>query len=189
MTQEIIKLSATLLGLDDIIAYLNDTTIPLDDDSKRKMDDLLLYLNYILREITKEYYPLSHEEIVSSDNQCQIFFKNFSKTPIAIKDVKDDSNNSVTFNLYPEFIKIGKPLSRYLVKYNYLLPKITSINDKLILPIGLEPFIICYGIASEYTLSKLLYNESEMWESKFKTSLENIKSRIGERRFFARSLK
>ena len=95
----------------------------------------------------------------------------------------------MTFNLYPEFIKVGFPSTNYLVEYNYLPNKINSVKETLSLPLGVEYFTICYGIASEYALSKLLYSEAEMWESKFKNSLLKFKGVKGERRFYARRLK
>jgi len=189
MTKEILKLSATLLGLDDVLLFLTGDNEEPSQDVKQKIDNLITYLNYILREISKEYYPLVHSEVLPSNDQCEIYYNSFTFSPIAIKDLKDSFNNSVTFNLYPSFIKVGKPSSNYLIKYNYSPNPITSLNDTLNLPIGLEYFIICYGIASEYALSKLLYSEAEMWEGKFKSSLETFKSRVGERKFFARRLK
>lgn len=192
MTKEIIKLTATLLGLDDVVNYLlNENTTETEplDEVATKINDLLVFTNYVIREVTKDYYPLSYEEKVSSDNQCQIYYNTLSKNAIAIKDIKNNSNLSVTFNLYPDYIKVGSPNSVYKIFYNYVPECLQSINQEISLPMGLDYFIICYGVASEYALSKLLYNEAEMWETKFKNSLENIKSRVGERRFFARRLK
>lgn len=189
MTKDILKLSATLLGLDDVYTYLSSETNQVSPEINKKIDDLIVYLNYILREITKEYYPLKHKEKLISSNQCEIFYNTFSFQPLAIKDIKNHFNDSVTFNIYPEYLKVGKPNEEYIVEYNYYPNQIKNVNDRLNLPIGLEPFIICYGIASEFALSRLLYSEAEMWEGKFKNSLDNFKSRIGERRFFARRLK
>ena len=190
MTKEILKLTATLLGLDDVITYLsdNETSTP-SQETQNKINELLAYLNYVTREVTKEYYPLSHSEIVFSDDQCQIHFNKLSYKAISIKHIKNEYGLNVTFNLYPEFIKVGVPNKAYEIKYNFVPENITHIDQQLNLPIGLDYFVLCYGVASEYALAKLLYNEAEMWESKFKNSLENIKSRIGERRFFARRLK
>lgn len=188
MTKDILKLSATLLGLDDVIEHLKSGS-SVSQETQNKIDDLITYLNYTLREITKEYFPLKHTEITKSDNQCQIFFTNLSETAISIKDIKDQFGNSVTFNLYPEFIKLGFPNSNYTIEYNYVPKSVKNINDTLTLPLGLEMFSVCYGIASEYALSRLLYSEAEMWESKFKNSLQFCKNKLGERRFYARRLK
>ena len=189
MTKDILKLSATFLGLDEVVEYLNTPNTTPNQEVSEKLNQLLVYTNYIIREITKEYYPLSTSELLLSDDNCQIYYTNFQEQPIGIKDIKNTSNLSVTFNLYPEYVKVGTPNSEYLVKYNFIPKPIKTIDQNFNLPIGLDYFIISYGVASEYCLSKLLYNEAELWESKFKNSLERIKSRIGDRRFYARRLK
>jgi len=190
MTKEILKLSATLLGLDDVVTFLNQSSNETPNNQVlEKINELIVFTNYVIREVTKEYYPLSYCETISSDNQCQIYFNKLSKNAIAIKDIKNNSDLSVTFNLYPEFIKVGSPNSKYTILYNYVPECIQNYSQQFSLPLGLDYFIICYGVASEYALSKLLYSEADMWESKFKNALENIKSRVGERRFYARRLK
>jgi len=189
MTKDIIKLSATLLGLDDVVNYLSSPEEQPSEIVSTKINELIVITNYCLRQIVKEYFSLNHKEIVCSDSNCQIEYKNLSKTPISILDIKNNANLSVTFNLYPEFIKVGTPNSNYLISYNWLPNNIESINQEITLPFGLDYYILCYGVASEYSLSKLLYSEAEMWESKFKNALSSLKNLKGERRFFARRLK
>ena len=181
MTKEILKLSATFLGLYDVVTYINNPTNTPNNEVKNKIDELLVYMNYVIREVTKEYYPLSYCEDVKSNNQCEIDISLLTKNAIAIKEIKQN-DNSVTFNLYPTYIKVGKPNLIYNITYNYIPESISNINQPLNLPLGLEYFIIAYGIASEYALSKLLYDEANMWESKFKNSLESIKIKVKERK-------
>lgn len=188
MTKEILKLSATFLGLYDVVAYLNNPTQNMSEDTKKQLDELLIYMNYILREVTKEYYPLSCEEEIYSNSQCEILFSNFSKNIISIKSVLND-NNFATYNIYPTYIKVGKPNTKYKVSFNYVLDSVKSFDSEVVLPLGLEPFIISYGIASEYATSKLQYDEANMWESKFKNALQSLKFRVIERKFNSRRLK
>jgi len=189
MTKDILKLSATFLGLEDVVLFLTKPSSEISDEVDKKLNDLIAILNYVLRNITKEYFPLNHEEVLTSNNQCEVYFNTFEYNPISINDVKNSLLDSVTYNIYPEYLKVGKPNNNYLIKYNYVPKKIVNIDDSLVLPLGLEPFTVCYGIASEYALSKLLYSEAEMWESKFKNSLETYRSIKGERRFHSRRLK
>ena len=188
MTKDIIKLSATFLGLSDVVDYLKDTNTSANQETLEKLDDLILFANYVIREITKSYFPLSHTEQVTSNESCEIEFSKLSKSAIAIKSIKNTLNQCVTFNLYPSFIKVGFPERKYTVTYNYVPNKIQSLDDTLNLPLGLGIEVISYGVASEYALSRLLYDEADMWESKFKNALENIKSKHGDRRFYSRRL-
>lgn len=188
MTKDIIKLSATFLGLTDVLDYLKNPVITLSTETENKIEDLILFTNYVVREITKNYMPLLTEEEATSNKSCEIHFTNLSKNAIAIKNIKNGLGQKVTFNLYPTFIKVGFPETKYMITYNYTPEKIQNIDQTLELPFGLGSEIVAYGVASEYALSKLLYNEADMWESKFKNSLENIKVKAGDRRFFARRL-
>lgn len=188
MTKDIIKLSATLLGLTDVIDQIEEPTNNTAKETSDKIEDLILFTNFVVREITKNYLPLSHTENIYSNENCQIPFINFSKTPIAIKSIKNQSYQPVTFNLYPSFVKVGFPNQQYQITYNYIPNKIETIEQKLDLPFGLGYETVSYGVASEYALSRLLYDEADMWEGKFKNSLENIKSKHGERRFYSRRL-
>lgn len=188
MTKEILKLSATFLGLYDVVSFLNNPTTNISDKVQKELDELLIYMNYVLREVTKEYYPLSTEEELYSNDQCEINFSNFTKNIISIKNVINENLPS-TYNIYPSYIKVGKPNSKYSISYNYVIDAIKDINSIFILPLGLEPFIISYGIASEYATSKLQYDEANMWESKFKNALQSLKFKVSERKFNSRRLK
>lgn len=190
MTQDIIKLAATFLGLDDVTAYLSSTS---EEDPTTevaaKINQLIIFTNYILREITREYYPLKHEEIITSSDEGIISFNNLSKTATAVKDVKNRLGLSVKYNTYPEYIKVESANAEYKVFYNYSPEPIEEISDDIELPFGLDYFIVCFGIASEYALSKGLYEEANMWESKFINSLKNLNTRYAEKRFKCKRLK
>ncbi len=190
MTQDIIKLSATFLGLDDVVTYLSITSDDSpSDEVAAKINQLIIFTNYIVREITREYYPLKHEETVTSSDEGVISFTSLSKSAVAIKDVKNCLGLSVKYSIYPEFINVDNANAKYNVFYNYAPEAIESIEDDIELPFGLDYFIVCYGIASEYALSKGLYEEANMWESKFINSLKNLNTRYTEKRFKCKRLK
>ncbi len=189
MTKDIIKLTATFLGLDDVVNYLDASEPEKDESNEKIINELIVYLNYVVREVTKEYYPLSRQDKVTSNEQCQIPYSSLEKSAVSIKDVKNSLGLSVKFELYPEYISVQSAQKEYFVSYNYTPASVSNIDDELVLPLGLDYFVISYGIASEYALSKLLYDEAELWQTKFRNSLERVKSRVGERRFQARKLK
>lgn len=189
MTKDILLLSATMLGLDDVIMHLSQPEpADADDEVKTKENELIAYLNYVVSQIVKEFMPLSNCEKVCSDSSCQIMYDKLSKQAVSIRMVSL-YGRQVTFNLYPEYLKVGRPNQEYEVFYNYVPEKVKDLTDNLELPLGLSEFVICYGIASEYALSKLLYDEANMWQDKYKNALENLTCRSKERRFYARKLK
>lgn len=189
MTKEILKLTANFLGLDKLTDYLSNEEETASDEVKADVNQLLIFMNYIVREITKDYFPLCHKESIMSDSDGKIYFDKLSKKAIMIKDVKNLIDLSCHYEIYPEYIKLENPNTEYKVFYNYTPKTILNITEEAELPFGLDYFIVCYGIASEYCLSKGSYDEAHMWESKFVSALKSIKNRNKERRFFARRLK
>lgn len=190
MTNEILKLSATFLGLDQTVEYLSsDKSQEPSDEVKQQINQLTIFMNYVLREITKEHFPLVQKETVTSDQDGKIYFSKFKRNATQIKDVKNFLDLSCHFEIFPDFLKVENPNTEYKVFYAYSPKTILNLDDEIEIPFGVDYFVICFGIASEFALVKGLYDEAEMWESKFKAELKAIKSRTGERRFFSRRLK
>ena len=189
MTKNILKLTSTFLGLDEVNTYLSDTSTTPSSEVTNTINQLINFINYIMREITREYYPLKTSETVSSDNDRVINFNTLTKTITAIDDVKNRAGLSVRYSLYPDHIKMENANTEYTLFYSYSPSAISTIQDSLKLPLGLDYFVVCFGVASEYCLSKGLYEEAGMWENRFINSLKSIKGRFGEKRFKTRRLK
>lgn len=190
MTKDILKLASTFLHLDDAVEFLSSSESQEPSaEVKNQINQLIIFTNYIIREITKDYFPLYYKETISSDQDGKIYFNKLSKTAIRIKDVKNFLDLSCHYEIYPEYLKLENANTEYKIFYSYVPKQIKSINDEAELPFGVDYFIVCYGVACEFALSCGLYEESEMWESKFINSLKSLKNQIGERRFFARRLK
>lgn len=187
MTKEILRLTATLLGLGDVIKYIDEENG--DEQAEAKVDELIFHLNKVVREITGAFYPLTNEELLISNKDAEIDFATFSKTPCKIREVINRIGLGVDFQMGLSGVKVGLANYCYKVKYNYLPEPVTKLSDPLNLPIGLEAYIVCYGIAEEYALSRLLYDEAQMWRAKYVNSLDKLINRISEKRFAARKLK
>lgn len=190
MTKEILKLSATFLGLDQTAEYLSsDKSQEPSDEVKQQINQLIIFMNYVIREITKDFFPLVQKETITSDQDGKIHFSKLKRKATQIKDVKNFLDLSCHFEIFPEFLKVENPNTEYKVFYAFSPKNVQTLDDEIELPFGIDYFVICFGIASEYALVNGLNDEAEMWESKFKAELKSIKSRTGERRFFARRLK
>jgi len=189
MTKDILKLTSTFLNLDDVTNFLSLNESEPSEGVRAKISELLTLTNYVAREITKGYFPLSSSETKTSDEEGRIHFSKLERKAISVKDIKNSLGLSVSFELYPTYVKLETINSPYTIYYNYVPSPVTSIDEAIELPFGLDYFVVCFGVASEFCLSKGLYEEAQMWESKFLNSLSMTKPRCHERRFFARRLK
>ena len=181
MTKEIIKLTLTILGLDDVLDYLNSESEIKNIEYETKLSKMIVLLNYVLRLINKEYFTLSASENLVTDSEGNIDYKLLGHTPVRILDVKNE--------LLLDKLNLERPNATYKVFYNYVLDPITSIDEDVTLPIGLDYATVSYGVASEWAITNLMYDEANMLNSKFLNMLETNKSQVGERRFKARRLK
>lgn len=189
MTKEILKLTANFLNLDDLSKYLSGQEESKSSEVTHVLNQLIVYLNYVVREITKDYFPLYETEKILSDGECKIYFNKLTRKAIQIKDIKNILNASVHYSIYPEYIKTELQNSEYKITYSYIPKEVESEEDEIELPFGLDYFIVAYAVASEMCMARGLYEEAQFWESKFLSSLRSIKTRSRERRFFARRLK
>ncbi len=184
MLKEIIKNTLMLLGRESELEEVETKTEDNFSESTKKMvNSLIKITNLVLSDITRDVSKLSGEAEVVSDDQCQIFYKDFGKKVTGVKSVKHGIV-PVTFNLYPEYIKVGKPNLNYTVEFHYENNKAIKLDDEIVLPICVTASAVSYGVASEYASIHLLYDECNMWEQKYIRAMENIRAKSGERKTF-----
>lgn len=190
MTKEIFKLTSSFLGLDDVTNYLSSSEDQTpSEEVKNQLNQLMILMNFVMLKIAKDFVQLNFKETIYSDQEGKIYFSKLQKHAIRIKDVKNFLDLSCQFEIFPDHIKVENANTEYKVFYCYSPKSVLTLSDEIELPFGVDYFVVCFGIASEYLSSKGLYDEAEMWESKFENEIKNQKHIHGERRFFARRLK
>lgn len=184
MLKEIIKNTLMLLGREaELEEVETKNESEFSPQTKKMVTSLIKITNLVLSDITREVARLSGASKVTSDENCQIYYKNFDRKLIGIKSVKHGIC-PVTFNLYPEYIKVGSPNTEYIVEFHFENPKCESLEDEIFLPLAVTSSAVSYGVASEYASIHLLYDECNMWEQKFVRAMENIRDKCGERKAF-----
>lgn len=184
MLKEIIKNTLMLLGREDeLLEVEQKAPSEFAPTTTKIVNSLIKITSLVLSDITREVAKLNGEVELESDENCQIMYKDFGRKVIGVKNVRHGIC-PVTFNLYPEYVKVGKPNVKYTIEFCYENEKCTSLDDEIILPISVTPAAVSYGVASEYASIHLLYDECNMWEQKYTRALENIRDKCGERKVF-----
>lgn len=184
MLKEIIKNTLMLLGREnelDEVEHLEESAY--QSSTKKIVTSLIKITNLVLSDITRDIAKLAGEVTLTSDNECQIYYKDIGKKVTGIKSIAIN-RFPVTFNLYPEYIKVGRPNTTYQISYFYENEPCRAITDSINLPISITPSAVSYGVAAEYCSINLLYDECNMWEQKFVRAMENIRDKCGERKVF-----
>ena len=174
MLNDLLSIVASYLGLDEVSQYIDAVNIDETPENKPEVLDFLISLvNLTMRQITRDYMPLYKEEILCSDENCQINYSDFSTAPVQIKSVSYLDGISSTFRCFPSYIKVGYQNKKYLVKYSYTPSSVSDLDSEIEMPFGLKIETICFGVCYEYCISNELYSEADIWEERFKNSLLN----------------
>lgn len=155
------------------------------DEAVRLKRALLTYLNAVLDELARGYFPLDTEEEMYSENGVYAF-ADFLKAPVKIKRVTD-GENAVEWHIYPDYLHTG--CKKITVYYEYL-PPVLGENDEFFYPVfAVSPRLVEYGMAAEYFLVAGDSEAYNVWEGRYRAEIEmllsrsSVKERIPPRRW------
>lgn len=146
-------------------------------EAKRLKFTLQTYLNAVLDELARGYFPLDTEEEMSSENG-EYSFKDFLKTPVKINRVTD-GENAIGWHIYPDYLRAD---SKNITVYYEYLPPVLGQDDEFFYPVfAVSPRLVKYGIIAEYYLVAGDGDAYNAWESKYRGEIEMLLSRSSVR--------
>ena len=187
---DIIDLTAKLLNeidLKDCIKYcktneitltnfINETELVnnqkpscLTDLAKKELKLILDCINIVQTRVSTEYFENYYEEEIAVENN-EYDIDNLSQKLFKI--------TAITRNNIMQFYKmVGDKLTldsgNYLIKYAFI-PADKGFDETVENHSGKMTILsFCYGVCSEYCLIKGLYDEAEMWQKRFDSSLKH----------------
>jgi len=156
----------------------------LSETEKNTIKLLVENLKNVINSITRSYLKNYTIERIKSDNEGKITLSSFSRPVIGIKNVSDSMNNYIVYKTFFDHIKVPFSNMDFDVCYNFETEEFNSLFDEVDVPLGLTSYCLALGVVSVYYQIKLLYSEAELFESKFKAELHDIKPSLGTRSFF-----
>ncbi len=168
--KDIIKISATLLGKDNVVTALAMPLDFADNTTLREINAFTTLLNSMLIELASTYVPMLKTEEVGG--VTEIVFKNLSENAIRIVEALDKDKNSISYTQKPDALKTKTPC--YYLVYEYI-PAQYDLEDSVgYTQNDITETIIAYGLSAEYCISEARYLEAVAFHEKY---LEGIKSR------------
>ncbi|MDD4002883.1 MAG: hypothetical protein PHE12_01655 [Clostridia bacterium] len=167
--REVIELSCVLLQLEYALLLLKEPESldeKLIEQAQKDVEQVLCCANYICEEIAADYINLKAVQHFESETG-QISYSAFEHIPIDIYAVKQGGKN-IPFKLYPQ--QLMTLAGELEVLYTYK-PQKKEIDDFLDFDARLSARAAAYGTAAEYSLMKGLYEESVIWDKRYKDSL------------------
>ncbi len=165
--KEIVLLAATELGLGERVGgYLNGGGL----EGKEETDRLVECFNLVENQVALDYLPLFAEEEVDTETGA-IPFDAFSRRAVRIVRVTDEWGNAVPFKIFPNRIQIAPQRAR--ITYTYT-PEQKTVDGEPDWQRAASVRLFAFGVASEYCLMTGHYEESAVWERKFKEAIEAV---------------
>ena len=145
----------------------------VSDEVKRLKRAFLTYLNAVLDELARGYFPLDTEEEMSSESGVYAF-ADFLKAPLKINRVTE-AQNPVEWHISPNYLHTKA--KKVTVSYEYA-PPVLGEDDEFFYPVfAVGERLAEYGMAAEYFLVAGDGTGYSAWESKYRNEIENLLSR------------
>lgn len=182
--KDVICEALRLVGRDDAADAISGNSTLTDEVSRLKRA-CLTYLNAVLDELARGYFPLvTSEEIYAFKGL--IPFENFAFKPIEIKRVTANDKD-VKWYIYLDDLHVAT--EDVTVYYSYT-PNALAEDDEFFYPdFAVSERLVEYGIAAEFLLVLGDASGSAAWENKYRNEIENllsqstVKGRIPPRRW------
>lgn len=186
MLSEIIKNVALLLDDQEVLNYLQATEV--QEDTPTNVNTYITLVNFVLTNIAQNFLCYKCTEELVSDSNCKLNLADLSHGICTIKSVKDQNLKQVKFSTSIDYIFTQKPNKLHYVEYTFLPSNLTSLDDTVLLPLGLDIKTVCYGVVCEFYTLKMQFTEANIWEQKFKANLKNLNKRYIGIRFASKGL-
>lgn len=163
--KEILLEAAALIGVEDKVKNYIEAS---KGDGEKETQVLLRCFNLVEDQLAIEYLPLKCEETLSTETGA-IYFKQLKKPIVRVMKVEDSFGNEIAYKLFPDYIKTAA--GTVCVSYCYS-PIEKTIGEESDFNALVTKRTFAYGIAAEYCMACGLYEESAVWERKYKHSIE-----------------
>ena len=162
--KDIIKLACDFIGQQSLKSAIESGT--LTEDEQLIFDSLLNCFNLVYDEVACEYFPICKYETVKCED-FKVNFSSLSYKPLQIISVKDGSGRAIKFKVFEDyFIAIANTVT---VLYSIKPSKLDADEEfESILP----QRVYAYAIAREYFFLQALFDDADIWETRFKNSLQ-----------------
>ncbi|MBQ3571956.1 MAG: hypothetical protein IJA15_03920 [Clostridia bacterium] len=174
--KEVIKLTAETVGEDDVVSYLEGKECFDIDYAKKVVNLLIKCYNLITDEIACEYFPQKQRQDFNNITDKKIPLSSLNKTPLRILRVFAKNGQKLGYKLINDYIEVNN--SDVTVEYLFKIPKATEDDEAYFASTVIGPYVLAYGIASQYLMERGRIKESEIYNEKY---MQALRGRLAER--------
>ena len=168
--KDIIKISATYLGKNNVLEYLAEENGNYGD-AVQQIDNLTRCANLVIGELAASYFPMKKSEIKRTVNG-KINFSEFTENIMRVDGVYTENGDKTDYKVKPLAIEVN--CSSVIVEYTYLpsnygLTDVIGYKDSEV-----NERLIAYGVCSEYSIIERNFDESIMWRNRFNEEIKKL---------------
>lgn len=165
LVKDIIKLACNFTENEDLASKIENNS-QLSETEGLIKDSLVNCFNLINNEIASEYLPyLKSETFIPT--AFKVSFDDFSKDLIEIISVKDKNGRNLKYKKFDSYIVVFAKEVEIVYSYKPDNMTLSSSFDSL-----LPERVFAYGVAREFYFTQTLFDDADIWESRFKNSLQ-----------------
>lgn len=182
--KDVIKLSATYLGRENVVKYLEQNLSQTDENVLATIDTLTRCANLVINELACSYLPMIRRERVNAVGG-KVYYTELPERVLEIKGAYDLDGNEIGFKVNAEYVETL--YGEYIVEYAYMPPNYGLTDEIGYSEAKISARVIAYGATAEFCLTEHAFDESVLWHNRFTGALSLILSpknkRVKERRF------
>lgn len=170
LVKDIIKKTAELLELNDVLEYYAGGTEEPTEDVSNTIKKILLSINLTNNTIASQYFEIIGYQDVNCDDVVP-FSKISNNEIVEIKNVVDEHGEKVNFRVMADGVHM--PSGKWQVIYSYL-PKDVVESDNINYYTKIGTMLFAYGVASEYLFLIGDIDNAYFWDKRFKDELFSL---------------
>lgn len=170
LVKDIIKLSCELLDMREVALKLENNEV-LTEEENTEINELVKCFNLVREEIATEVLPIVKIDSVKTEN-LKVDFNKLASYPVSIIAVKDIYGRTVRHRVMEGYLIA---FANEVEIWYSIKPEVLTLDSEF--SSTLPERVYAYGVAREQYIKKSLYKDAEVWENRFKNSLEILEKR------------
>lgn len=170
--KNVLKIASLFVNLaDEFSPIIDETEDTVDTQTQKEFEIFLKCLNLVYTEISTDYLPILEKQRVLVENG-KVYLDDISESIKDIVSVKLASNEkNVKYTLFSNYIEVGA--GGYVdIVYSIYPTALTLTSDIDSFGGKVSEKCLALGTASEYCYINGFYDEAEIWDNRFKDSLQ-----------------
>ena len=168
LVKDIIKNSATLIGREDVVQYIDGNNSMPGEFTTNTVDVMVRLLNLVVNELAGSFVPLVATEWLRATDG-KILYQDLSYRVKEVLKVFDVNGDEALISVENTFIKVKS--DNVQVEYSFF-PDELNLNAEIGYQEKDVPLrVLCYGLLAEYSISQGCFKDAVMWHDRYADEL------------------